>query len=103
METVNRYPTVDEAFARLHRAGWSIGETAGTTGWRVTGDNGENAILTRGASQAEAWHRAVEQAEAVDTAAEDPRARLRKIREKPLASGAPAPHDGAGDAADGPG
>jgi hypothetical protein len=40
METVNRYPTVDGSFARLHRAGWSIGETAGTTGWMVTGDNG---------------------------------------------------------------
>jgi hypothetical protein len=68
METVNRYPTVDEAFARLHRAGWSIGDTAGTTGWMVTGDNGANAILTRGACQAEAWHRAIEQAEAVGMA-----------------------------------
>jgi hypothetical protein len=68
METVKRYPTVDEAFARLHRAGWSIGEMAGTTGWMVTGRNGENAILARGASQAEAWHRAIEQAEAVGMA-----------------------------------
>jgi hypothetical protein len=65
METVNRSPTVDESFARLHRAGWSIGEKGGTTGWMVTGDNGENVIFTRGASQAEAWHRAIEQAEAV--------------------------------------
>jgi hypothetical protein len=68
METVNRYPTIDESFARLHRAGWAIGETAGTTGWMVTGDNRENAILTRGASQAEAWHHAVEQAQAVGMA-----------------------------------
>jgi X-X-X-Leu-X-X-Gly heptad repeat protein len=103
METENRYPTVAESFARLHRAGWSIGETAGTTGWMVTGDTGENVVLTRGASQAEAWHRAIEQAEAVGTAAEDPRARLRKIREKRLANGAPAAQDGAGDVADGPG
>jgi hypothetical protein len=30
----------------------------------VSGSNGENTILARGVSQAEAWHRAAEQAEA---------------------------------------
>jgi len=51
--------------ARLHRAGLSICETARDRGLLVTGANGENAISVKGRSQAEAWHRAVEQAEAV--------------------------------------
>jgi hypothetical protein len=63
-----RYPTVDTSRARLHRAGWSVGETATATAWLITGNNGENTILARGASQAEAWHRPVEQADAVGMA-----------------------------------
>ncbi len=59
------YPSVDESFARLHRAGWSIGETAGAAVWVVTGTNGENRIHAEGGSQAEAWYRATLQAEAV--------------------------------------
>jgi len=59
------FPTVDASRLRLHRPGWSVGETATAGGWLVTGNNGENAILARGASQEEAWHRAVEQARAV--------------------------------------
>jgi hypothetical protein len=33
--------------------------------WVVTGTNGENRVEARGATQAEAWHRACEQAAAV--------------------------------------
>jgi hypothetical protein len=59
------YPGVDESFGRLHRAGWSIGEAAGTAVWVVTGTNGENVIRAEGKTQAEAWYRAALQAEAV--------------------------------------
>jgi len=42
------YPTVDECRDRLHRAGWSIGETAigpdHALVWLVTGTNGENVL-----------------------------------------------------------
>jgi hypothetical protein len=64
---VENYPAVDESFARLHRAGWSVGEVRMLTvegpRWSVTGHNGENAIDAHAPSQAEAWHRACEQAE----------------------------------------
>jgi hypothetical protein len=64
------YPCSDESFTRLHRAGWTVGEVAALTRegckvWMVTGTNGENAIEALGGSQAEAWHRACEQAAAV--------------------------------------
>jgi hypothetical protein len=59
------FPTVDVSRARLHRAGWSIGETGTAKGWLVTGQNGENSIRAQGATQKEAWHRTVEQARAV--------------------------------------
>jgi hypothetical protein len=59
------YPSVDESFARLHRAGWSIGETGGAAVWVVYGNNGENVIHAEGRTQAEAWYRATLQAEAV--------------------------------------
>jgi hypothetical protein len=58
------YPSVDESFDRLHRAGWSIGEIAGVSCWVVSGQNGENVIVAEGQSQAEAWYRATLQAEA---------------------------------------
>ena len=49
-------PQVDESFARLHRAGWSVGDartlTAEGPRWRVSGMNGENAIEARARSQA---------------------------------------------------
>jgi hypothetical protein len=39
------YPSVDESFDRLHRAGWSIGETAFGSDhslvWIVSGSNGD--------------------------------------------------------------
>src|SRR5262249_43499184 len=58
-------PGGDESRARLHRAGWSVGEIATATRWLVSGTNGENQLSAEGASQAEAWHRACEQAAAV--------------------------------------
>jgi hypothetical protein len=64
-----RLRTADnESFARLHRADWSVGEvrilTAEGPLWWVSGTNGEKAVSARGRTQAEAWHRACEQAEA---------------------------------------
>ncbi len=63
------YPSSDESFARLQRSRWSVGEVAAFTPrgvvWIVTGQNGENLIEARGATQPEAWHRACEQAQAV--------------------------------------
>jgi hypothetical protein len=42
---VPAYPTPDECFARLHRAGWSVGEASFLTPagevWQVSGSNGE--------------------------------------------------------------
>jgi hypothetical protein len=61
----SQYPSVDESFDRLHRAGSSIGETGGGGVWLVTGANGENQIRAEGRSQAEAWYRATLQAGAV--------------------------------------
>jgi hypothetical protein len=29
------FPSIGESFARLHQAGWSIGETVGGGGWLV--------------------------------------------------------------------
>ena len=60
------FPGSDESFARLQAAGWSVGEVRLADGtWVVTGGNGENRIAVRAGSQAEAWHRASEQAAAV--------------------------------------
>lgn len=61
---------VAEAIAALKRAGWSIGDTAlvGSGGrrlWVVSGSNGENLIRAEGATEADAWRSAVEQARAV--------------------------------------
>jgi hypothetical protein len=57
----------DEALARLHRAGWSIGDVAfhngaGGLSFLVWGSNGENLSRAEGATRDEAWGRAVEQA-----------------------------------------
>jgi hypothetical protein len=62
---VSIYPSVDESFDRLHRAGWSIGEIAGSALWVVTGTNGENVMKAELKTQAEAWYRATLRAEAV--------------------------------------
>jgi hypothetical protein len=67
------YPAVDESAERLKRAGWSVGEVATAAGWLVCGCNGENVIEARGSTQAEAWHRACEQAAAVGMLRSAPR------------------------------
>src|SRR5919199_6312536 len=63
--TAPSYPAVDESRERLHRAGWSVGEAVFGPAWSVTGTNGENRLHATGATQAEAWWRACEQARAV--------------------------------------
>jgi hypothetical protein len=35
------YPGSEEFYARLHRAGWSVGEVRAGTSWLVTGTNGD--------------------------------------------------------------
>lgn len=61
--TTYRHP--DDSFARLHAAGWSIGDVATASGWVVSGTNGENRVHAEGRAQAEAWHRACQQAESL--------------------------------------
>ena len=56
---------VEELYDRPHNAGWSVGEVATTTGWLVTGSNGENVVRAAAPTQAEAWRLAAEQAAAV--------------------------------------
>jgi hypothetical protein len=56
------YPSVDDSAARLKHAGWSAGDVGTSSGWLVTGRNGENLIEARGRSQAEAWWRAYQEA-----------------------------------------
>jgi hypothetical protein len=72
---MSTYPSVDECRDRLHRAGWSIGETASGSDhalvWLVTGTNGENCIEASGRSQAEAWYRATLQAGTMGPLARD--------------------------------
>jgi hypothetical protein len=63
-------PDVDAMFARLHRAAWSIGDTAfenegGCVVWLVSGHNGENLIRAEGSTKAAACRAACRQAEAV--------------------------------------
>jgi hypothetical protein len=58
---------IDEAIRQLHRAGWSIGDTAFTTAagvvaWVVSGTNGQAVIRAEGSTRSEAWIRAVDQA-----------------------------------------
>ena len=59
------FPSVDESFDRLHRAGWSVGEVGTAGAWIVTGTNGESALAARGQTQSKAWWRACESARAV--------------------------------------
>jgi hypothetical protein len=51
-------PSVDECRDRLHRAGWSMGETGNGSMWQVDGSNGPHRILAAGRTQAEAWQSA---------------------------------------------
>jgi len=56
----------DELFLRLHRAGWSIGDTAfgGQEGltWLVYGTQGGNELRAENAERTEAWTQACRQA-----------------------------------------
>jgi hypothetical protein len=61
----SRYPPVDESRDRLLRAGWLIGGGGCSTGWVVTATNGANHFQTQGATYAEAYWRACEQAQAL--------------------------------------
>jgi hypothetical protein len=60
--------TVDDCSNRLGAAGWSVGETCFRTNagpvWQVDGKIGENRLLARAPTQAEASRQAVEQAAA---------------------------------------
>ncbi len=57
----------DKLFVILHRAGWSIGDTAFTgkqgISWLVYGTKGDHSIQTNGTTQVEAWKQACRQAE----------------------------------------
>jgi hypothetical protein len=61
--------TAEECFARLHAAGWSVGEAAFTgasgLGWVVLGYNGENLIRATGSTSGQAWRAACAQARAL--------------------------------------
>ena len=65
MSRSNALPEPDEALARLHSSGWTVGEAAFGLMWLVTGSKGENLTRAEGQTQAEAWQRACLQAEAV--------------------------------------
>jgi hypothetical protein len=67
MDATDEPDPILDAIRRLHRAGWSIGDVvfhdgAGGRTWIVSGSNGEDLIQAEGATRAEAWGRAVDQA-----------------------------------------
>jgi hypothetical protein len=61
--------TSDECFARLHAAGWSVGDSCFMTDarvvWQVDGTKGENRLLARAPMQSGASRAACEQAAAI--------------------------------------
>ncbi len=66
------YPPLpwEESYASLHRAGWSVGDTAfvgpdGFRAWLVSGHNGENLIRAEGPTRDAAWAEACSQAASV--------------------------------------
>jgi len=67
--------TVDACLARLHRAGWSVGDVCllSTRGplWLVTGTHGMHVIRAEGLTQTDAWQNACELAAAVGLLRED--------------------------------
>ena len=56
---MNAYPSVDESYDRLRRAGWSFGHVGTATTWLVSGSNGENLISAEGRTLAEAYWRSL--------------------------------------------
>jgi len=82
--TVSRYlitmpdQTTDNAHTRLHAAGWLVGDietldAAGRHVWHVYAHRGEQRILARAPTQAEAWGDAWRQAALVDGESASPR------------------------------
>lgn len=60
-------PSIPDMIRALNRAGWSIGvagfvQCGPRLSWTVSGVNGENRIVAEGATEAEAWRAACEQA-----------------------------------------
>ena len=70
MHNRDAFPPTEASIIRLHRSGWSAGETAwhaigGGIVYQVDGRNGsENQVRAEGATAREAWHHAVESAAA---------------------------------------
>jgi len=64
---MDEIPKTDRLFLILHKAGWSIGDTAfvGKQGisWLVYGTKGDHSIRAEGKSQEKAWKLACRQAE----------------------------------------
>ena len=64
---MDEIPKTDKLFLILHKAGWSVGDTAfvGKEGisWLVYGTRGELSLRAEGKSQTEAWKNACRQAE----------------------------------------
>ena len=63
--------TIDDAHARLHAHGWSVGDIAtldfaGRRVWHVYAHREEQRILARAPTQAEAWAEAWRMAEGVN-------------------------------------
>ena len=56
---MDEIPKTDRLFLILHKAGWSVGDTAfvGKEGmyWLVYGTKGDHSIRAEGKSQVEAW------------------------------------------------
>jgi hypothetical protein len=67
MPDLDAFPPAEESLDRLHRSGWSCGETGftypdGRYVHQVDALKGDQRIRAEGATPAEAWHRAVEAA-----------------------------------------
>ena len=64
---MDHIPRTDKLFLILHKAGWSIGDTAfaGKDGisWLVYGTNGDHTIQANGKTQEEAWKQTCREAE----------------------------------------
>jgi hypothetical protein len=64
--------TIDECFALLKAAGWSIGDIGTASGWLVTGSRGGHVIKTYAPTRGAAWCQAVEEARRFDEPEADP-------------------------------
>ena len=69
MSALGDVSVVNHCRVRLHNSGWAVAEsnlcTAAGLVWIVSGANGEKVIIARGATQADAWWQAVEQARSI--------------------------------------